>query len=243
MLRIVDASVYYDGVRALETVSLDAAAGEILALIGANGAGKTTLLNLVSGIVKPATGRVLFDGGEITGLPPEKIVERGIVHVPEGRHLFAPLTVRENLELGAYSRRRREGRKQILKEMEYIFQLFPVLAKRLHQKAGTLSGGEQQMLAIGRGLMGKPRLLLLDEPSLGLAPLLVQEILTAIRRLNREGTTVLLVEQNARAALRISDRAYVLETGAIRLQGSAAELLQDEAVKKAYLGDDAWRQC
>ncbi len=243
MLRIFDASVYYDGVQALEAVSLEAGAGEILALIGANGAGKTTLLNLVSGIVKPATGRVLFDGCEITGLPPEKIVQQGIVHVPEGRHLFTPLTVRENLELGAYCRRRREGRKQILTDMEYIFQLFPVLAKRLHQKAGTLSGGEQQMLAIGRGLMGKPRLLLLDEPSLGLAPLLVQEILAAIRRLNREGTTVLLVEQNARAALRISDRAYVLETGAIRLQGSAAELLQDEAVKKAYLGDDAWRQC
>ncbi len=243
MLKIIDASVYYDGVRALDKISLEQREGEILALIGTNGAGKTTLLNLVSGIVRPVSGRVFFNGDDITRLSPEKIVERGIGHIPEGRHLFGPMTVRENLELGAYNRRRAESRKKISRDFEKIFRLFPVLEIRMNQQAGTLSGGEQQMLAIARGLMGKPRLLLLDEPSLGLAPLLVQEILGAIQRLNEEGTTVLLVEQNARAALRISDRAYVVETGAIRLQGRASDLLEDDEVKKAYLGDDAWRQC
>ncbi len=213
-----------------------------MALIGANGAGKTTLLNLISGIIRPSGGRIVFNGKDITSFPPDKIVELGIIQVPEGRLLFGPLTVKENLELGAFRRRGKQERKKVSEDFEYIIRLFPVLKNRLQQRAQTLSGGEQQMLAIGRGLMAKPRLLLLDEPSLGLAPLIVQEILSVIVRLKHEGTTVLLVEQNARAALRISDRAYVMEAGRIRLHGNAQDLLENEEVKKAYLGQDLRRK-
>jgi branched-chain amino acid transport system ATP-binding protein len=217
---------------------LEEGAGEIVALIGANGAGKTTLLNLISGIIRPSNGKIIFNGQDLISFAPEKIVELGIIQVPEGRLLFGPLTVKENLELGAYRRRAKADSKKVSKDFEYVLQLFPVLKNRLEQRAQTLSGGEQQMLAIGRGLMAKPRLLLLDEPSLGLAPLIVQEILSIIVRLKKEGTTILLVEQNARAALRISDRAYVIEAGRIRLQGKAENLLENEEVKQAYLGQD-----
>lgn len=213
--------------------------GEIVALIGANGAGKSTLLNLISGIVRPSRGKIYFKGEDISSLPPEKIVALGIGQVPEGRLLFGPLTVKENLELGAFKRRGKKEKKRVWEDFEYVFRLFPVLKERLEQKAGTLSGGEQQMLAMGRGLMGKPILMLLDEPSLGLAPLVVQEIFSIIEGLKNERTTILLVEQNARAALKISDRAYVLETGKIRLQGEAPALLENEEVKKAYLGRDS----
>ena len=238
MLVITDVSANYGGVQALHNISLQEGAGEIVALIGANGAGKTTLLNLISGIIRPSNGKIIFNGQDLISFSPEKIVELGIIQVPEGRLLFGPLTVKENLELGAYRRRAKADRKKVSKDFEYVLQLFPVLKNRLEQRAETLSGGEQQMLAIGRGLMAKPLLLLLDEPSLGLAPLIVQEILSIIVRLKKEGTTILLVEQNARAALRISDRAYVIEAGRIRLQGKAENLLENEEVKKAYLGQD-----
>ncbi|MDH3357939.1 MAG: ABC transporter ATP-binding protein [Desulfobacteraceae bacterium] len=236
MLEIHGISAHYGGVRALDDVSFKLDEKEILALIGGNGAGKTTLLNLISRIIKPSKGNIIFKGKSILSLSPEKIVELGIIQVPEGRHVFGPLTVKENLELGAYRRRGRQNKKKILDDFEYILALFPVLEKRLKQRAETLSGGEQQMLAIGRALMGRPGLLLLDEPSLGLAPLVVQEIISIIEKLRNEGTTILLVEQNARAALKISDRAYVLETGKVRIQGKASELMENEAVKKAYLG-------
>jgi len=239
VLKIDGISSHYGGVQALEEISLVQEEGEILALIGGNGAGKTTLLNLISGIIRPSKGKILFKGKNIVSFSPERIVELGIIQVPEGRHLFGPLTVRENLELGAYRRRGKQNKKEILKDFKYISQLFPVLEKRLNQRAETLSGGEQQMLAMGRGLMGKPVLLLLDEPSLGLAPLVVQEIISVIERLRNKGTTILLVEQNARAALKISDRAYVLETGKIRLHGIASDLLETEEVKRAYLGQDS----
>jgi len=236
VLEIHGISAHYGGVRALDDVSFKLDEKEILALIGGNGAGKTTLLNLISRIIKPSKGNIIFKGKSILSLSPEKIVELGIIQVPEGRHVFGPLTVKENLELGAYRRRGRQNKKKILDDFEYILALFPVLEKRLKQRAETLSGGEQQMLAIGRALMGRPGLLLLDEPSLGLAPLVVQEIISIIEKLRNEGTTILLVEQNARAALKISDRAYVLETGKVRIQGKASELMENEAVKKAYLG-------
>ena len=239
MLKIDGISSRYGGVQALDEISLDLKEGEILALVGGNGAGKTTLLNLISGIIRPSRGKIMFKGENIVSFSPEKIVERGIIQVPEGRHLFGPLTVRENLELGAYRRKGKRNKKKISEDFKYIWQLFPVLEKRLSQRAETLSGGEQQMLAIGRGLMAKPVLLLLDEPSLGLAPLVVQEIISVIERLRKEGTTILLVEQNARAALRISDRAYVLKTGKIQLQGKASDLLEDAEVKRAYLGQDS----
>jgi len=230
-------SAYYGGVRALDEISLVQAEGEILALIGGNGAGKTTLLNLISGIIKPSRGTIMFKGEDIVSFSPERIVDLGIIQVPEGRHLFGPLTVQENLEIGAYRRRGKQNKKKISDDFEYILQLFPILGKRLKQRAETLSGGEQQMLAIGRGLMGRPLLLLLDEPSLGLAPLVMQEIISTIERLRQEGTTILLVEQNARAALKIADRAYVLEAGKMRLEGSATDLLENVELKKAYLGN------
>lgn len=236
MLEIHGISAHYGGVRALDDISFKLDEKEILALIGGNGAGKTTLLNLISGMIKPSKGNIFFKGKSILSLSPDKIVGLGIIQVPEGRHVFGPLTVKENLELGAYRRRGRQNKKKILDDFEYILALFPVLETRLKQRAETLSGGEQQMLAIGRALMGRPILLLLDEPSLGLAPLVVQEIISIIETLRNEGTTILLVEQNARAALKISDRAYVLETGKVRVQGKASELMENEAVKKAYLG-------
>jgi len=236
VLEIHGISSHYGGVRALEDVSFKLDEEEILALIGGNGAGKTTLLNLISGIIRPSQGNIIFKGKSILSLSPERIVELGIIQVPEGRHVFGPLTVKENLELGAYRRRGKQNKKKILNDFEYILTLFPVLEKRLKQRAETLSGGEQQMLAIGRALMGRPILLLLDEPSLGLAPLVVQEIISIIEKLRNEGTTILLVEQNARAALKISDRAYVLENGKVRVQGKSSELMENKAVKKAYLG-------
>lgn len=239
MLKIDGISSHYGGVQALDEISLVQEEGEILALIGGNGAGKTTLLNLISGIIRPSKGKIVFNGKNIVSFSPERIVELGVIQVPEGRHLFGPLTVRENLELGAYRRRGKQNKKEISEDFKYILQLFPVLEKRLNQRAETLSGGEQQMLAMGRGLMGKPVLLLLDEPSLGLAPLVVQEIISVIKKLRDEGTTILLVEQNARAALKISDRAYVLETGKIRLHGIASDLLETVEVKRAYLGQDS----
>jgi branched-chain amino acid transport system ATP-binding protein len=236
VLEINSISAHYGGVQALADVSFKLNEKEILALIGGNGAGKTTLLNLISGLIKPSRGDIIFKGKSILSLSPEKIVDLGVIQVPEGRHVFGPLTVRENLELGAYRRRGKQHKKKISDDFEYILALFPVLEHRLHQRAETLSGGEQQMLAIGRALMGRPLLLLLDEPSLGLAPLVVREIISIIERLKNEGTTIFLVEQNARAALKISHRAYVLETGRIRVQGKASELMENEAVKKAYLG-------
>ena len=242
MLKIDKVTCHYGGIRALNQVSLEEKEGEIVALIGGNGAGKTTLLNLISGLVKPTAGKVLFRGEDITVLSPEKIVALGIGQVPEGRLLFGPLTVRENLELGAYVRRGQKNRQIVSDDFEYVLNLFPILSKRLNQRAGTLSGGEQQMLAIGRGLLAKPALMLLDEPSLGLAPLIAQEIFEVIEKIKSEGATILLVEQNAQAALKVADRAYVIETGMITLQGNAKDLLENDDVKRAYLGQDSWRK-
>jgi branched-chain amino acid transport system ATP-binding protein len=237
MLKIRNLYAYYGSVMALSGVTCHVRKGEIVALIGANGAGKTTLLNAVCGLVRQE-GEVHFQGRPICGLAPEEIVGLGVSMVPEGRQLFAPMTVAENLELGAYPRYRRQARGAIDQDLKRVFQLFPRLQERLGQKAGTLSGGEQQMLAIGRAMMARPRLLLLDEPSLGLAPLVVEDIMATLSRLRAEGMTILLVEQNARAALKVADRAYVLETGRIILSGAAADLLQDRQVTRAYLGRD-----
>ena len=234
MLVLERISSYYGRIQALKAISLQVEEGEIVALIGANGAGKTTLLNSVSGLVLPQEGRVLFDGRDIAHLPPEDTVHLGISHVPEHRQLFGTMTVYENLLLGAYHRR--VSRAELVGDLGQVFELFPRLEERQGQLAGTLSGGEQQMLAIARGLMARPRLLLLDEPSLGLAPLIVRDLFQVIRSLRERGTTVLLVEQNARAALHLADRAYVLETGSIVLEGPAQELLEDERVQAAYLG-------
>ncbi len=236
LLDVRAVSTYYGRIRALDHVSLSVEPGEIITLIGANGAGKTTLLNTISGLVPAASGEVTFDGRPITRLAPERIVGLGLSHVPERRQVFGSLTVLENLILGAYTRLRRGERGGLAGDLERVFTLFPVLRERQRQLAGTLSGGEQQMLAVGRGLMARPRLMLLDEPSLGLAPLLVQEIFRVLGELRAAGTTILLVEQNARAALRIADRAYVLETGHVVMQGPAASLAADEALQSAYLG-------
>ena len=237
MLKIRNLYAYYGSVQALSGVTCHINAGEVVALIGANGAGKTTLLNAVCGLVR-REGEILFSGRSLTGLAPEEIVGWGISQVPEGRQLFAPMTVAENLELGAYRRRRRGAREAIQADLERVFTLFPRLQDRLQQQAGTMSGGEQQMLAIGRALMARPRLLLLDEPSLGLAPLVVEDILATLSVLRQEGVTILLVEQNARAALKVADRANVLETGRIILGGAARDLLSDRQVTRAYLGRD-----
>jgi branched-chain amino acid transport system ATP-binding protein len=240
MLKVKNINTYYGQVHALKNVSLHLMEGEIVTLIGANGAGKTTILNSLSAVIPPRSGEILFDGKAINTLSPDRIVEMGISQVPEGRQVFKPLSVEENLELGAYLRfRKREGRGAIKKGLEEIYALFPVLLERRKQMAGTLSGGEQQMLAIGRALMAKPRLLLLDEPSMGLAPLVVQEIFTVIENLRREKkTTILLVEQNARVALKMADRGYVLETGKVILEGIASELLENKEVQRAYLGKE-----
>jgi len=229
---------YYGRIQALDNVSLHVRAGEIVCLIGANGAGKTTLLNTVSGLIRRAQGEIFFENGRINGLSPDKVVGAGISQVPEGRQIFGPLTVLENLELGAYLRFKKKKKMVIKQDLERIFQLFPRLRERLTQIAGTLSGGEQQMLAIGRALMARPKLLLLDEPSMGLAPLVVRDIMSTIAALRDSGVTILMVEQNARASLKISDRGYVLETGRVVLQGSSEELLNDNDVKRAYLGKD-----
>jgi branched-chain amino acid transport system ATP-binding protein len=234
ILNVDNLSVYYGAIRALRGISFEVAQGEIITLIGSNGAGKTTTLHSISNIIKKTAGTVTFDGRDISGLTPDKIVTAGLIQVPEGRRIFANLTVRENLDMGAYTRRDRAA---IKKDMEKVFALFPRLRERVRQVAGTLSGGEQQMLAMGRALMAKPRLLLLDEPSMGLAPILVDEIFAIIRRINAEdGTTILLVEQNAFKALGIAARAYILETGEVIKTGPAAELAKDAAVKEAYLG-------
>jgi branched-chain amino acid transport system ATP-binding protein len=239
MLKVKNINTYYGQVHALKNVSLHLSEGEIVTLIGANGAGKTTILNSLSAVIPPRSGEILFNGKAINNLSPDRIVEMGISQVPEGRQVFKPLSVEENLELGAYLRFRKEGRGAIKKGLEEIYALFPVLLERRKQMAGTLSGGEQQMLAIGRALMAKPRLLLLDEPSMGLAPLVVQEIFTVIENLRREKkTTILLVEQNARVALKMADRGYVLETGKVILEGIASELLENKEVQRAYLGKE-----
>jgi branched-chain amino acid transport system ATP-binding protein len=240
MLKIKNINTYYDQVHALKNVSLHLNAGEIVTLIGANGAGKTTILNSISAITPARSGEIIFQGDGIRTFSADRVVDLGISQVPEGRQVFKPLSVEDNLELGAYLRyRRKERRGMIRKDLENIFNLFPKLWDRRRQVAGTLSGGEQQMLAIGRALMAKPKLLLLDEPSMGLAPLVVKEIFGVIERLRKEqGTTVLLVEQNAKAALAVADRGYVLETGKVILEEIASDLLENKEVQRAYLGKD-----
>jgi branched-chain amino acid transport system ATP-binding protein len=233
LLRVEDVAVYYGGIQALKGISLYVQPGELLAIIGANGAGKTTLLRTVSGVLRARSGSIRFADHELTRLSPYQIVSLGVAHSPEGRQLFGGLTVLENLRLGAVQRK---DRLAIERDLAYVFELFPVLEERRLQRAGTLSGGEQQMLAIGRALMAKPRLLLLDEPSLGLAPLLVDRIFGVIARLKSEHVTLVLVEQNARMALEVADRAYVMETGQIKLEGPAKELASNPAVERAYLG-------
>jgi branched-chain amino acid transport system ATP-binding protein len=234
VLKVVNVSAHYGGIQVLRRVTFHVAEGEIVSLIGANGAGKSTLLKVISGLHRATEGEVVFLGASIQQLAPERIVRLGLIQVPEARQLFPNLTVLENLELGGAL----HGRKHIRASLENMLRLFPVLAERLPQKAGTLSGGEQQMLSIARALMAKPRLLILDEPSLGLAPLLVEEIIRTISTLREQGTTILLVEQNAMGALSISERAYVLETGRIVLAGDAGELLEHDEVQRAYLGKD-----
>ena len=233
MLKVNDISVYYGNIQALKGISLEINEGEIVTLIGANGAGKSTLLKTISGLLKPKQGEILFKGKTISGKPVQSIVKMGISHVPEGRRVFANMSIEENLELGAYLRKDKAGIKQ---DIEKVHELFPRLLERKKQQAGTLSGGEQQMLAMGRALMAKPDLLLLDEPSMGLAPLLVKQIFSIVQEINNSGTTILLVEQNANLALSIANRAYVVETGRIVLSGQADELTASEEVKKAYLG-------
>ena len=235
LLEIENLHTYYGYVHALKGIDLTVEEGEIVCLIGANGAGKTTTLRTISGLIRPREGRIVFDGKEIQGMPAHKIVQMGICHAPEGRQIFSTLTVMENLNMGAYTLG--NDKKTIEENRRRVFDLFPRLEERKNQLGGTLSGGEQQMLTIGRALMSRPRLLLLDEPSLGLAPLLVKTIFEIIREINQRGVTILLVEQNARAALKIAHRGYVLETGRVVLSGPAQELLQDERVRKAYLGE------
>ena len=233
ILQVRELHVYYGGIHALKGVSFDIHPGEVVTLIGANGAGKTTTLNTISGLLRPRQGSVIHEGQDITAEPPHKIVARGICQSPEGRKIFANMSVRENLDLGAYLRKDGVG---IKKDLDYAISLFPRLGERLRQSAGTLSGGEQQMLAIGRALMGRPKVLLLDEPSLGLSPLLVQAIFRAIGEINRTGTTILLVEQNAHQALRLARRGYVMETGRIIMSDDTANLAANPDIKKAYLG-------
>jgi len=233
MLKVEDINVYYGAIHAIKGISLNVEKESITTLIGSNGAGKSTTLHTISGLLKPKTGKILFEDCDITGVAAHKIVGMGLCQVPEGRHVFANMTVMENLELGAYLRKDKEG---INKDLTEVFTKFPRLLERKYQISGTLSGGEQQMLAMGRALMSRPRLLLLDEPSMGLAPLLVQEIFNIIKEINDGGTTVLLVEQNAKMALSIADKAYVLETGKITLEGTGKDLLCSEDVQKAYLG-------
>ncbi len=233
MLRVEDIHVYYGAIHAIKGISLDVPDGEIVALIGSNGAGKSTTLRTISGLMKPKQGKIIYEDKDIAGMAAHKIVGMGLCQVPEGRHVFANMTVLENLELGAYLRSDKEG---IAKDMQSVFERFPRLLERKDQLSGTLSGGEQQMLAMGRALMSRPKLLLLDEPSMGLAPLLVKEIFNIIKEINESGTTILLVEQNANMALSVADKAYVLETGRITLSGTARELAASEAVRKAYLG-------
>ena len=234
MLEIKDLEVYYGMIQAIKGISFEVNEGEVIALIGANGAGKTTILHTISGLIAPKKGSITFEGQEITKIPAHKIVENGLAQVPEGRRVFPSLTVLENLKLGAYTRK---DKKEIEDTLKMIYERFPRLEERKNQPAGTLSGGEQQMLAMGRALMSKPRIILMDEPSMGLSPIFVNEIFDIIKQVSASGTTVLLVEQNAKKALSIADRGYVLETGKIVKEGKASDLLNDEAVKKAYLGE------
>jgi len=233
MLKVDNLVVHYGAITALRGITFEVNQGEIITLIGSNGAGKTTTLHAISNIIKKTSGSVSFSGADITSMPPDQIVKSGLVQVPEGRRIFANLTVRENLDMGAYTRKDHAG---IHADLEKVYALFPRLKERIKQIAGTLSGGEQQMLAIGRALMASPKLILLDEPSMGLAPILVDEIFHIIKTINAAGTTVLLVEQNAFKALGIATRAYILETGAIVKSGPGAELLKDDSVREAYLG-------
>ncbi|MBL1226934.1 ABC transporter ATP-binding protein [Enterococcus sp. BWR-S5] len=232
MLKIENLSVHYGMIQAVRDVSFHVEQGEIVSLIGANGAGKTTILRTISGLNRSSGGTITFEGNEIQKTLPQKIVASGLCQVPEGRHVFSGLTVQENLEMGAFLRKDKEFKK----EYDMIFERFPILKERKNQDAATLSGGEQQMLAMGRALMSKPKLLLLDEPSMGLAPIFIQEIFNIIQEINKQGTTILLIEQNAKMALSIADRGYVLETGSIVLSGTGKDLIDDEEVKKAYLG-------
>ena len=234
MLSIENLQVYYGVINAIKGISFEVNAGEIIALIGANGAGKTTILHTITGLVSPKSGSIVFEGRGLIKTPAHKIVSLGMAHVPEGRRIFQQLTVYENLKLGAFTLK---DSKQIEKNLSYVYEHFPRLKERKNQVAGTLSGGEQQMLAMGRALMSNPKILLMDEPSMGLSPLLVGEIFSIIGEVSADGTTVLLVEQNAKKALSIADRAYVLETGKISLEGKASDLINDEKVKKAYLGE------
>ena len=233
MLKVTDLTVHYGAIQALRGISFDVNQGEIITLIGSNGAGKTTTLHSVSNIIKKTSGKVEFENVDLTNVSPDAIVKTGLIQVPEGRRVFANMSVKENLEMGAYTRKDKAG---IKADMEMVYGLFPRLKERIKQLSGTLSGGEQQMLAMGRALMSKPKLLLLDEPSMGLAPILVDEIFSIIQEINKTGTTILLVEQNAFKALSIADRAYILETGTVIKSGKAGDLINDEAVKSAYLG-------
>ena len=236
MLDIKDIHVYYDGIHAIKGVSMTVPQGSLVTLVGSNGAGKTTLLRTICGLKKPSQGSINFKGENLLDKSATGIVQMGISMVPEGRQIFPDLTVLENLHLGAFRRNDTDG---IKRDMDWVFQLFPRLKERIHQKGGTLSGGEQQMLAIGRGLMSRPSLLLLDEPSLGLAPILVEEVFSIIQEIHSQGVTLLLIEQNAHAALSIADYGYVMESGAIALEGKGQDLLYDEAVRRAYLGGEA----
>jgi branched-chain amino acid transport system ATP-binding protein len=233
LLRVENLNVHYGGIHALRGISLNVEEGKIISLIGANGAGKSTTLRAVMGLEKPSDGKIIYQDQDITGKATKEIVKSNLVLVPEGRRVFTNLTVKENLVLGAYLRKNQES---IDEDMKWVFDLFPILKNRQQQKAGTMSGGEQQMLAVGRALMTKPKLLMMDEPSLGLAPLIVKNIFEIIKKINQEGVTILLIEQNAKASLEISDYAYVLETGQVFMQGKGLELLNNEEVKKAYLG-------
>ena len=234
MLEVKDLEVYYGVIQAIKGISFHVDKGEVVALIGANGAGKTTTLHTVTGLLSPKSGQVLFEEREITKVPAHKIVSMGMAHVPEGRRVFAELSVYENLKMGAYTR---NDKSEIEESLKNVYKRFPRLEERKNQMAGTLSGGEQQMLAMGRALMSRPKIILMDEPSMGLSPIMVNEIFDIIRSVSESGTTVLLVEQNAKKALSIADRAYVLETGKIVLEGNAKDLLEDDSIKKAYLGE------
>ena len=233
MLKINDLHVAYGGIKALRGINLEVPEGKVVTLIGSNGAGKSTTLRTISGLVKATSGSITYNGKELMGMPINQIIEEGIIHVPEGRRVFADMSVLENLKIGAYLRR---DKAQIAEDIKWVYSLFPRLEERHWQMAGTLSGGEQQMLAVGRALMGRPKVLMMDEPSLGLAPLIVRDIFTIIREINKQGMTILLIEQNANMALHTADIGYVLETGLITLTGPGKELLRDEKVRKAYLG-------
>lgn len=234
MLEVKDLEVHYGVIKAIKGISFDVNQGEVIALIGANGAGKTTILHTITGLIPSSKGKITFEGNDITKLPGHKIVYLGMAHVPEGRRVFSQLTVLQNLKMGAYTRK---DKKEIEETLQMVYEKFPRLEERKNQTAGTLSGGEQQMLAMGRALMSHPKIILMDEPSMGLSPIFVEEIFNIIKEISKSGTTVLLVEQNAKKALSIANRAYVLETGKIVLDGDAKELMNDESVKKAYLGE------